>query len=218
MWRFILVSFAFLGLAFYEASGGADYAPAPTSLQVAMKGKPLFAVPREAPTALAEAETAPEPKLAKSAAQKSVFPKPVTIEERTQKMFAGLSGIPEDQRGGFDITLASASQPLNGGDAIEPRAIDAVGTFNVESLVSDVRSIPIDQAVVSTRGSADVRSVAGDIANMRSGPGTNFDKVDQLTRGTDVEVLGRRGAWVELRDLDTGRTGWMADWLVTAAN
>ena len=33
MWRFILPAFALLGLAFYELSGGADYAPVPGSLQ-----------------------------------------------------------------------------------------------------------------------------------------------------------------------------------------
>ena len=33
MWRFILVSFAFLGWAFYELSGGADYAPIANSIQ-----------------------------------------------------------------------------------------------------------------------------------------------------------------------------------------
>ncbi|MFX0543970.1 SH3 domain-containing protein [Roseovarius sp. S1116L3] len=218
MWRFILVSFAFLGLAFYEASGGADYTPAPTSLQVAMKGKPLFATPVDSPVAIADAETVPEPKLAEASAPKPAPSKPKRAEEPAPRTFAGLSGIPENERGGFEITLASASQPLSGGDAMEPRAIDAVGTFNADSLVADVRSTPIEQAVVSTSGRADIRSIAGDIANMRSGPGTNFDKVDQLTRGTDVEVLGRRGAWVELRDLDTGQTGWMADWLVTAAN
>lgn len=33
MWRFVLVSFVFLGLAFYEISGGDEYRPAPGSLQ-----------------------------------------------------------------------------------------------------------------------------------------------------------------------------------------
>lgn len=33
MWRFILVTFAFLGFAFWEMSGGADYAPRDNSIQ-----------------------------------------------------------------------------------------------------------------------------------------------------------------------------------------
>lgn len=34
MWRFVVVSFAFLGAAFYHLSGGADYQPRPGSVQV----------------------------------------------------------------------------------------------------------------------------------------------------------------------------------------
>lgn len=33
MWRFVLMSFVFLGWAFYEMSGGADYVPAANSIQ-----------------------------------------------------------------------------------------------------------------------------------------------------------------------------------------
>jgi len=33
MWRFMLVTFVFLGWGFYEMSGGADYRPAPNSIQ-----------------------------------------------------------------------------------------------------------------------------------------------------------------------------------------
>ncbi|MFU1477452.1 SH3 domain-containing protein [Roseovarius sp. C7] len=37
MWRFILITFGFLGFAFYELSGGADYAPSDNSLQAHMQ-------------------------------------------------------------------------------------------------------------------------------------------------------------------------------------
>jgi len=33
MWRFVLMSFVFLGWAFYEMSGGADYRPSANSIQ-----------------------------------------------------------------------------------------------------------------------------------------------------------------------------------------
>lgn len=33
MWRFMLLSFAFLGWAFFEMSGGADYRPSANSIQ-----------------------------------------------------------------------------------------------------------------------------------------------------------------------------------------
>jgi hypothetical protein len=71
MWRFVLVSFVFLGWSFYELSGGADYRPAPGSLQVragrdapvpapAPKTDPKTA-PRAAGVVLASAEPEPEP-------------------------------------------------------------------------------------------------------------------------------------------------------------
>ncbi|MFD0859168.1 SH3 domain-containing protein [Roseovarius aquimarinus] len=225
MWRFILVSFGFLGLAFYEASGGSDYAPASNSLQVAMAGKPLFAPPLDldAPVALAAADDAPAPKprmdgVDEPAPKRTARTEMRGAERQEPVVFAGLSGISQDQLGGFGITLASVTRPLSGGDAAPQGGIESIGSFNAETLVSDVQDVPIENAVVSTRGSADIREVAGDVANMRSGPGTEYGRVDQLTRGTSVEVLGRQGAWVELRDIETGQTGWMADWLVTAAN
>ncbi|MEI4260919.1 SH3 domain-containing protein [Roseovarius sp. D0-M9] len=226
MWRFILISFGFMGFAFYEASGGGDYAPAPGSIQVAMQDKSFFAPARDmsAPTAVASVPAA-EPKLplAQTAnAQPKRTPTTKTEIRGGQRqepvVLAGLSGIPKNELGGAGTTFVSASESLNGGGAMVQRPLDGIGAFSAETLVADVRDTPIDQAVVSTRNVADIRRVAGDSANMRSGPGTDFEAVDQLTRGTDVEVLDRRGAWVELRDLNTGQTGWMADWLVTAAN
>lgn len=234
MWRFILVSFGFLGLAFYEASGGADYAPAPDSLQVAMADKPLFApaldMSQFRAIASANRDEQPSTRVAEVADRPNDRPagsrtgRPAEMragERQEQVVYAGLSGLSEDELGGVSITLASAAQPADGVNA-EARTLDGIGSFTAETLVSDVQDTPIDQAIVSTQGTtestADIRSVAGDLVNMRSGPGTDYAKIDQLARGTDVEVLGRQGAWVELRDLDTGQTGWMADWLVTAAN
>ncbi|HEY9040255.1 MAG TPA: SH3 domain-containing protein [Roseovarius sp.] len=229
MWRFILICFGFLGFAFYELSGGADYKPAPNSLQIAMQNKPFFAPPREvAPTLndggeqLAEADDPALPPIQKPNNPRIKAPaKSVSVgddADRTQTTFAGLSGIGDSGTGGIEITLASAAHNLAGGEAIGQRPIQTVGTFNAESLVQDVNRLPIEQALVARQQPADIRSVAGSNANMRSGPGTGFDKLDQLSQGTQVEVLDRRGAWVELRNMQTGQTGWMADWLITAAN
>ena len=230
MWRFILISFGFLGFAFYEASGGADYAPSPDSLQVAYQGKSLFAEPKARPEPLQIADTdsaEPEvPALVRRTKSQVTRTRVTKAEPRGEVTLAGLSGLSADETGGFGITLASMTRPLAGGDARGTRVAVRNATFDAETLVNDVRDIPIDEAVAATQNSAqaaelatsDIRSIAGDLANMRSGPGTDFGKVDQLSRGTSVEILDRRGDWVELRDLNTGQTGWMADWLVTAAN
>lgn len=64
---------------------------------------------------------------------------------------------------------------------------------------------------------ADLRVVTGDVVNMRSGPGTTHGVVAKLSRGTQVEVTGQSGGWLELFVPSTGDTGYMADWLVSAA-
>ena len=51
--------------------------------------------------------------------------------------------------------------------------------------------------------------------NVRGGPGTNFDVVGKLTRGTEVEVLAENvDGWVEMRSVDGATLGWMADFLL----
>nr|WP_285813429.1 SH3 domain-containing protein [Lutimaribacter sp. EGI FJ00013] len=52
---------------------------------------------------------------------------------------------------------------------------------------------------------------------MRMGPGTKFNVATTLRRGDLVEVLDDPGTgWLNLRVVDTGRVGWIADFLVTA--
>ena len=54
---------------------------------------------------------------------------------------------------------------------------------------------------------------------MRAGPGTDYDVLDKLTQGTEVAILFDNGdGWVELRVLDSGQQGWIADYLLVAAN
>lgn len=229
MWRFILISFGFLGLAFYQASGGSDYAPAADSLQVAMSDKPLFAAPlkvapleKDSAPQLAEASTATLPKIQTPKTQRIKTHASGgdldVIAARDVTRFDGLSGINKGDLGGFEITLASAANSLDGGAAMDQRPVQAIGTFNAETLVQDVNQVPIEQALVVPQQETDIRSIAASSANMRSGPGTDYAAMDQLTQGTQVEVLDRRGAWVELRNMQTGQTGWMADWLITATN
>lgn len=51
------------------------------------------------------------------------------------------------------------------------------------------------------------------ILNARSGPGTGFDPVGQVTRGQVLEVTGRDGEWLQVR-LEGGARAWVAGWLV----
>lgn len=225
MWRFILVSFGFLGFAFYQLSGGASYKPAPGSLQVAMRETSLFAAPRV--VVASDADT--DPQVVR--AEPRIKPDPLRKKKRFDhgapkdtdtggtapaQVYQGLSegGAPD----GTELTLAPARETFRDAPAVRPRPVDALGTFSAETLVRDVSRVPIEDAIITSRQGADIRSVVGSSANMRSGPGTEFGPLEQLARGTQVEVLDRRGAWVELRNVQTGQTGWMADWLITAHN
>ena len=59
----------------------------------------------------------------------------------------------------------------------------------------------------------------GDRVNLRGGPGTDYAVVGKLFRNDMVEVIKDEGnGWLHLRARATGDEGWMADWLVTAAN
>lgn len=62
----------------------------------------------------------------------------------------------------------------------------------------------------------DLRFVAGQRVNMRSGPGTNFNVLDTLSRGAETEVLSVNAeGWAEIRDVQTGQVGWMAERLLS---
>jgi len=45
--------------------------------------------------------------------------------------------------------------------------------------------------------------------NMRAGPSTANPVITVQRRGTALEVLARDGAWIEVRNPDTGETGWV---------
>lgn len=51
-------------------------------------------------------------------------------------------------------------------------------------------------------------SVARGEVNMRSGPGTRYDAPWGLSRGYPLAVVGRRGAWIKVRDFENDE-GWV---------
>jgi len=114
-------------------------------------------------------------------------------------------------------TLISLSLPVR--DAapepeVEARVIAPIAPAT-ESKVTEVTSIaPADLPVAEPP--PDVRAVAGSRVNMRAGPGTNFGVVNAFNRGTEAEVLMVDDTgWAQIRILDTGQTGWMAERLLS---
>ncbi len=77
--------------------------------------------------------------------------------------------------------------------------------------------MPADTA--TAEAAKDIRSVLKSRVNLRMGPGTQYDVAAKLDEGAQVQLLETSGdGWVKLRVLDSGRIGWMADTLISAAN
>ncbi len=109
-------------------------------------------------------------------------------------------------------------------------ALDAAGDTPVpDSAFDSIDALPIagfnpqllkPQPIAAT--------IAAESANMRGGPGTNYDKVGELPAGTELQVLAQINGWYQARTRD-GRIMWVtaelldldpavADFLPEAAN
>lgn len=227
MWRFILITFGFLGFAFWELSGGADYKPADNSIQ-ARANQPADIQP-EVQTASVEAQPAQNTQAAAE---------PATT-------LADLQNAQDTSTDRLEITLASVSnalanaeiapanenkaalltQPTSSEDTAVLAALTeteeevrevwpgAIELFAQQRARQELRA----EAEEAARDAMDIRYVTGNVVNMRGGPGTDFEKITSLTEGDQVAVLQSPGnGWLELQVVSTGETGWMADWLVSA--
>lgn len=232
MWRFILLTFAFLGWSFYELSGGADYEPRTQSLQARATlddVRPIARPVRVNVIRLAENDAVPE-------------------AETVTRSVTSLADLDLKQGERFEITLASvdalddthdvtvpvvSAEPAKPEPAVaetpKPEIVESEMSepFVDEPLSDEVKAaieslslanLPRQYDIAPVSTDQDIRQVTGNVVNMRGGPGTGYEKVAQLAKGTDVAVLRESGeGWIKLRVVDTGRVGWVADWLVTAA-
>jgi len=69
---------------------------------------------------------------------------------------------------------------------------------------------PADQEPTS---GTKVVTVTGKSANIRTGPGTNYDKITTLVQGDKASFAGEENGWYQIV-LPDGRKGWVANWLV----
>lgn len=113
---------------------------------------------------------------------------------------------PERQESATPVVERVAfTAPLPAGEVLitpapEPAAVETVETVPV-----------IEQTPV-----VDVRAVAGEWVNMRSGPSTDFRVLDTLPRGTEAEVIEVNGdGWARIVIMQTGQEGWMAERLLS---
>jgi hypothetical protein len=202
MWRFILVSFAFLGWSFYELSGGADYRPSANSIQaraVLDNQRPVARPLRVNVIELAQDGT----------------PRQDAEVTRTITSLHDL-GLSMGEK--VVLTLTSAED----GTTPAPIAVSLPTVrLTTPAALPDTPEVA-EGAVVLTETLApasDLRRVSGTSVNLRTGPGTGFGRVASLKRGTEVIVLSDPGkGWIKLRVAETGRIGWMAETMLTLAS
>ncbi|MFN3210254.1 MAG: SH3 domain-containing protein [Roseovarius sp.] len=246
MWRFILVTFAFLAFAFWEMSGGADYTPGENSIQA------------RANQADADSDTDDTPLMAANAATPEPA-EPIQIEvpqpakpERFQITLASIGEMAEagaaqqtartervEDKARFltqpdtsedNAVLAALEEGGDAADEVKRHWPGAIELFEHQESQAELRKQAEAAARSATANAtpaalsdaalsgADIRYVTASSANMRGGPGTSYDRVGNLSEGTEVAVLSAPGnGWLELQSTDTGEIGWMADWLVSDA-
>ena len=194
--RFIVLSFLVMGWGYYELSGGADFVP---------EQRPVVA---RAPDPLPEPQSEPatEPAVAVATAAEDETDPLDSVTVVTRADTEALDALPEAE----DTAAAAAATP----DTLELDA-DSVADALAQALADPVvntgepEPLPEEQTASAPPTAADLREVTGDTVNLRDGPGTNFNVVDRLSRGTVISVLdtGPDGwVYVEIN----GLTGWMS--------
>ena len=199
MTRFIVIVFLFLGFAFYELSGGADFDAEETRLSridtpPAVTETTLDTEVADASAADPVPETVSRVSLNLTSVQDVVRPAPTL---RTKPAVQRASAEPE-------VAVVSEEEP----------------TIILPSLLVDRPVItPVDfnaPAAAPVSAQSDIRQVTGSSVNVRGGPGTGYAVVNRLSRGDSVEILQDPGnGWVKLRPTGGGTVGWMADFLLS---
>lgn len=189
--KYVVIAFAFMGVWFYEASGGSDFVPGSNSLVVFAEPKPVAPRPEPRVDRVARADTGGS---LTSVTPARVVPAPQPVGSTAGLSFARGTAVPETAP--TEVAVA-VEVPVT---EAEPRPVQA-------------ETAPVVDA------EPDYRFVEGDRVNLRGGPGTDHAVVGRLLRNDMVQVLQDNGdGWLQLLVPATGEEGWIADWLVTAAN
>ncbi len=228
MKRFIILSFIFLGLGFYELSGGADFDPE-TAAAEAVEARVARATERA--ETLAAAVSAPVAPSTVVAQTDNIAPAPSDTVTRAQLDLVSFEAVtnpapvPDTSEAGTEAGIPGAQAAATPDIAELATVATAQGTPLSMAALESAAVQPSDnsfsgstQIAASTplTGFADIRRVKGDRVNLRSGPGTDYDVIDQLAQATEVEVLTNNGnGWVELRLVNGNQTGWIAEFLLT---
>ncbi|MCL6284598.1 SH3 domain-containing protein [Ruegeria sp. 2012CJ41-6] len=204
--RLVIVSFAFMGFAFYELSGGADFEPR------GVRG------PKPEPVAQAPSAETPPVRIASSAPE--LVSEPVIEPQPTTRPVQPTTPEPEASDA---LTRLAQVNVISGSDSLfQTPAEDTVtlaslqeGLLSAET-VTDAQAPEQPLATTLAEPQRDIREITGTRVNMRDGPGTIYPVITRLNIGHQVEVLDSSGTgWLRLRVLPERQIGWIAASLVS---
>ncbi len=200
MKTFILLTFGFLGFAFYQMSGGADFVPPSNDIaQAAPEAQP------------ATENTAP----------------PVVVEAASVEKIETTSDVSRISLDLTSISPAPASATTTAPPAPAQAEVEAAVRQAVIIDSTETPQIILPSLLASTDDGSrpvratytgdDIRRVSGNRVNVRGGPSTQYSVVGKLVRGDEVQIIEDNGdGWVLMQPLDGGEQGWMADFLLTS--
>ncbi|WP_372570419.1 SH3 domain-containing protein [Ruegeria jejuensis] len=206
--RLVIVSFAFMGFAFYELSGGADFEPrgvrGPKPETVA-KSQPV-----ETPS-VTIASTAPE-----------LVPEPVIKPQKANSIQPEEEAAPEQTPQEALARLAQINVITTSDNLFQVPAEETITLASLEEgllsaeTVTDAQEPEQPLATTLPEPERDIREITGTRVNMRDGPGTIYPVITRLNIGHQVEVLDNSGTgWLRLRVLPEQQIGWIAASLVS---
>jgi hypothetical protein len=191
--RFIILSFLIMGWAYWELSGGADFRPEPW------------------PVAERQAAGAPATNLVTRADTTTL----ATIDRIVPSSMEAAPGVIAASDVASDPMEPLAAQLTPEEPATAEFIAESVAAALAEQAAPEIGAVDAELVIAAT----DLREVNGDRVNLRQGPGTDFGVVDQLVRGTVIEVIEVGGdGWVRVRVDGSGRSGWMSDQFLVALN
>lgn len=210
MWRFMFLTFAFLAVAFYQLSGGADFQPRTPGAGSA-QASTAQATPAEGGNDSAERDVA-----------------------RAKDRVEGLGITLASMRAPAKVPETLKPQPSDATEKAAEADTQTASTSESEAFsFATARAAAEPDAEISPEASAEVKEIAvrlprpsqaeerrrvmGNVVNVRVGPSTGYSVLTQLERGTEVEILRDPGdGWVKLRSVESKRVGWMAERLLSA--
>ncbi|MEM6304855.1 MAG: SH3 domain-containing protein [Pseudomonadota bacterium] len=213
MKRLILLTFGFLGWAFYELSGGSDFESA-SDRQARLNPAPEVVV-----TEVADSQEAQTTET-QTAEVVDTDPPQTTEVSRVSLNLTTLQDTVEAANDALEEV--STPEVVANIDPDTGVAINTTSSADTPAIIPSLilpndTGAPLTQNEEVASVAGDIRTVTGDRVNVRGGPGTDFGVVFRLLEGDAVEVLEDNGSgWVRMRSVSGGDEGWMADWLLTA--